>query len=60
MIKNREKLQFSIFWESFCNNGSKNDEHMIKKDKNMKKTRKIAIFHFFENFGTTGSKNDET
>ena len=27
--------------------------------KQMKKTRKIAIFHFLEFFCTTGSKNDE-
>jgi hypothetical protein len=34
----------------------KNDK---KNDKQLKKSRKIAIFHFLQNFCTTGSKNDE-
>jgi len=26
MKKTRGKLQFSVFWETFCTTGSKNDE----------------------------------
>jgi hypothetical protein len=45
MKKTRGKLQFSIFWKIFAPLEAKMMKNE-KNDKNMKKTRKIAIFHF--------------